>query len=605
MKKIIILIILIVMCKSLFAQRDTIPPFPFTKWSNKWYRAMNYISWDSIALMSLTDTTQLPYRAGGFTIWQHDGIDTAMWFYDGLKWKQVGEGAISNPQNIQQTLIIGRDLIQVDYIQSNSHFKLTSTTAPIYIQAKGQGLGIQNYTGQPRITFKNDTGETPVPEAGGMISGSANGGAIVFGNNFTLDTIDNRYLKLGMIDNDLNFTPYTIMNEHLGIANSYNYAVNRFYDSVFTYYVPNGDPDTDSILVESGGLIKKIAPGGGGGGGSITANNGLTMSTATNVQLGGTLLQNTTIEAGLFALLINTTDAVGVAPLQVTTSNATTAISADAANGSAILATGLVGVTAYSSGNSGITINASSGAAAMKAFGENGVNTHWESSYSSTTGIETMLEIVRRSSSTVSNGVGLEISLNNNTSTGVYAESNSITSLWTDATDATRTSQLILSGVNSASTQNLLTLNGNGSMQLNQYIGGAFSGTPAYCLAVDASGNVIVTTCGGSASTLTRQVITSGTSSTVTGGNYIVTIDPASTLATYTLTLPASPSDLDIVQVDFGGTLTSGMIVTTLVISPNSGQTILDNTPPPSATADNTLFYRYRSANTTWYRFKP
>ncbi len=103
----------------------------------------------------------------------------------------------------------------------------------------------------------------------------------------------------------------------------------------------------------------------------------------------------------------------------------------------------------------------------------------------------------------------------------------------------------------------------------------------------------------------TRQVITSGSSGTVTGGNYIVTFDPASTLSSYILTLPASPSDMDIVKVEFGGTLTSGTIVTALMILPNSGQTILDNTPPGSAVADNYLEYQYRTSNTKWYRRKP
>jgi hypothetical protein len=127
-------------------------------------------------------------------------------------------------------------------------------------------------------------------------------------------------------------------------------------------------------------------------------------------------------------------------------------------------------------------------------------------------------------------------------------------------------------------------------------------GTSGYFLQTNGSG---VTTWAAITGGLTRQIITSGSSGTVTGGNYIVTIDPASTLAAYTLTLPASPNDLDIVEVDFGGTVTSGTIVTALTISANTGQTILDNTPPVNATADNTLFYRYRSANTTWYRFKP
>ncbi|MBK5285395.1 MAG: hypothetical protein JJE25_08310, partial [Bacteroidia bacterium] len=45
---------------------------------------------------------------------------------------------------------------------------------------------------------------------------------------------------------------------------------------------------------------------------SITANNGLTMSTATNAQLGGTLLQNTTIANGGFNLNITGTGNVGI-----------------------------------------------------------------------------------------------------------------------------------------------------------------------------------------------------------------------------------------------------------------------------------------------------
>ncbi len=110
-------------------------------------------------------------------------------------------------------------------------------------------------------------------------------------------------------------------------------------------------------------------------------------------------------------------------------------------------------------------------------------------------------------------------------------------------------------------------------------------------------------TAGGSS--FTRQVITSGTTATVTGGNYIVTIDPPSTIAVFALTTAASPSDMDILQVDFGGTLRSGLVVTAFTVSPNTGQSILDNTPPGSATTDNSLFYRYRTSNTTWYRFKP
>ena len=110
---------------------------------------------------------------------------------------------------------------------------------------------------------------------------------------------------------------------------------------------------------------------------------------------------------------------------------------------------------------------------------------------------------------------------------------------------------------------------------------------------------------GGGGSTFTRQVITSGASGTVGGGNYVVTFDPSSTLAAYALTLAAAPSDLAIVKIEFGGTLTSGTIITNFTVVPNSGQIIIDNTPPSSATADNYIEYQFRSSTNQWYRRKP
>jgi hypothetical protein len=122
---------------------------------------------------------------------------------------------------------------------------------------------------------------------------------------------------------------------------------------------------------------------------------------------------------------------------------------------------------------------------------------------------------------------------------------------------------------------------------------------------MDGTGNWSIPSGGGGGSSFTRQSHTSGTTVTVTGGNYILKINPSSTLASVTVTLPASPSDMDIVKIEFGGTLTSGIIVTALTISPNSGQTILDNTPPSSALADDYLEYQYDSSLSKWYRRKP
>ena len=64
----------------------------------------------------------------------------------------------------------------------------------------------------------------------------------------------------------------------------------------------NGGASTDSIVTVNGtGILKKRTVADVVGG-SITADNGLTKSTATNMQLGGTLLQNTSIAQAGFDL---------------------------------------------------------------------------------------------------------------------------------------------------------------------------------------------------------------------------------------------------------------------------------------------------------------
>ena len=120
-------------------------------------------------------------------------------------------------------------------------------------------------------------------------------------------------------------------------------------------------------------------------------------------------------------------------------------------------------------------------------------------------------------------------------------------------------------------------------------------------LTLNADSSTTIASTGGGSS-FTRQVITSGTSAVVTGGNYFVTFDFASTAPTFTLTLPASPTDQQEVKIDAGGTLTSGTEVTTLTISPNSGQTIIQAVTPTTITVGEYISYVYRSATSQWYR---
>lgn len=71
-------------------------------------------------------------------------------------------------------------------------------------------------------------------------------------------------------------------------------------------------------------------------------------------------------------------------------------------------------------------------------------------------------------------------------------------------------------------------------------------------------------------------------------------LEPAGTLATGTVTLPAAPEDGDTVGISTTQTITA------LTISPNTGQTVAD--APTTLGVGGAVRFLYRSANTTWYR---
>jgi hypothetical protein len=357
-----------------------------------------------------------------------------------------------------------------------------------------------------------------------------------------------------------------------------------------------------NITINSGNSGDTINASGGGGIDSTTASNGLT-KVVKDIQLGGTLTKIDTITGGSNYLFF--TGSAGSNGL--VNVNATTGVGIK----STVIQGGqnaVYGVQSVASSGAGVRGDASGAAAS----GINGVSiSTGSSSYpglfdkQAGTGTVDAINIKHTTGTPNQNNYGVAM-LASITDSNVALQSVGRVSWLLDSNGlATKTSSFRIQTVRGSSLADRFTIQKNGQYKFNDYGLGTYTGTPAFALNVDASGNIIEGTVGGGGSTLTRQIITSGSSGTVTGGNYIVTIDPSATLAAYTLTLPASPTDLQTVEVDFGGTLTSGTIVTALVISPNSGQTILDNTAPTTATADNTLLYRYRASNTTWYRFKP
>jgi hypothetical protein len=99
--------------------------------------------------------------------------------------------------------------------------------------------------------------------------------------------------------------------------------------------------------------------------------------------------------------------------------------------------------------------------------------------------------------------------------------------------------------------------------------------------------------------------ISSGTSSTVPGQIYRVDFDPASVIASYTLTLPASPADGQRVVIRAGRQIAAGEnVVTSFTVSPNSGQTLYAAITPTRLLGGDVMEFEYELSTTNWTRIR-
>lgn len=222
---------------------------------------------------------------------------------------------------------------------------------------------------------------------------------------------------------------------------------------------------TKYLAVEADGdVIEVDAPGGGGT--TETASNGLNKA-VNDIRLGGTLTQATSI-------------ATGVHGLSLTTNNANNTLSV------------------YNYG----------GAQAVTAVTSTGIAlyTQSESSYSiyslvipaSTNTIVPNMQIRRQSQGSPAAGIGTSIDFYVQVENGGFTEmSNKIVSRYTTVTTGNETSEMYITGRNLGTENTLLTLAGSGALKANKYGTGAFTGTAAYTLQVDASGNIIEGALGG------------------------------------------------------------------------------------------------------------
>lgn len=225
-----------------------------------------------------------------------------------------------------------------------------------------------------------------------------------------------------------------------------------------------GTPAYSLGVTATGEVIEFV---GGGGGESTTANNGLTL-TGSNVALGGTLLGTTLITAGVFTLQVLGTGSAASFDVQHSTGAGWAILGRNDGTGTGIEARSI----------SGDAINALKTSTGVSDFVR-------------------VLQVTRATSGTALNNIGGFIGYSIETDSGIAVEVSRIGATLTTVADATRTSDLQFWTTNSATTAVRATIAGSGQFKLHNYGINAFTGTPAYSLAVTATGQLIEIAVGG------------------------------------------------------------------------------------------------------------
>ncbi len=199
----------------------------------------------------------------------------------------------------------------------------------------------------------------------------------------------------------------------------------------------NGGTANDSVLVATSTGVVKKRNAASFGITAITADNGLTANTATNVQLGSNaypgspLLHDTYISnAGFTMFMVGN----GAAPVFNIQGNGSTGVVTDG-------------------GTTGLGIQASSRETWAGVFISNDLGT---------TNVSVAAADIRNTANTAADGIGVAHEFYVQSSTSLTRLSNQIISKLVTANDATRTSQLDITGVTSASTETWLSIGQSG-----------------------------------------------------------------------------------------------------------------------------------------------
>ena len=345
---------------------------------------------------------------------------------------------------------------------------------------------------------------------------------------------------------------------------------------------------------------------------TYTVNNGLNEDPTYNFKLGGSLIENTFIIGGSFYTEVNSsvTD-FNLGSLHAVNYGSGNAFRADnAASGIAIVgyANSSAGVYGRSNTSAGGAFISEGGFYGLSGESYEGVAIRGNA-WSVSNNIKTGLELNRYGlfgAVTPANGIGVKLALNVITTNGlgVAWTASNVTALWTNATHASRTSQVEITSVNSTVEQTAFTILGNGTsgpggvwsltpgqIKFNRYAAGAIyksaadlSANSGFNLGIDSNGNIWATDFEAGTGGTGIANISIGTLSN--GANAAVN-NPSGPSATIDITGQNAYTQI---QADSGTTqnatvfneafkITGAQGITTSIASPSSLDTVTINGP--------------------------
>jgi hypothetical protein len=98
------------------------------------------------------------------------------------------------------------------------------------------------------------------------------------------------------------------------------------------------------------------------------------------------------------------------------------------------------------------------------------------------------------------------------------------------------------------------------------------------------------------------QIYTTGSICQISNSINIVYVDPASLVSALLITLPATGSTNNNIDFFFGGNVVTGTVIQNLSFTGSLGQRILSYSTSSIVNAGESIGFKYRSANSTWYR---